>query len=30
MTRDGFKRLVMAYTIQKSLRFKELYIKRFN
>lgn len=30
MTRDGFTMLVMGYTGQKAMRFKELYIKRFN
>ena len=30
MTRDGFTMLVMGYTGQKAIRFKELYIKRFN
>ena len=30
MTRDGFVLLVMGFTGQKALRFKELYIKRFN
>lgn len=30
MTRDGFTMLVMGYTGQKAMHFKELYIKRFN
>lgn len=30
MTRDGFTMLVMGYTGRKAMRFKELYIKRFN
>lgn len=30
MTRDGFTMLVMGYTGQKAMKFKELYIKRFN
>lgn len=30
LTRDGFTILVMGYTGKKALRFKELYIKRFN
>ena len=30
MTRDGFTMLVMGYTGQKAMRFKEIYIKRFN
>ena len=30
MTRDGFTILVMGYTGQKAMRFKELYIRRFN
>lgn len=30
MTRDGFAMLVMGYTGQKAMRFKELYIRRFN
>lgn len=30
MTRDGFTMLVMGYTGEKALKFKELYIKRFN
>ena len=30
MTRDGFVLLVMGFTGQKALKFKELYIKRFN
>lgn len=30
MTRDGFTMLVMGYTGAKAMRFKELYIKRFN
>lgn len=30
MTRDGFTLLVMGYTGQKAMRFKELYIRRFN
>ena len=30
MTRDGFTLLVMGYTGTKAMRFKELYIKRFN
>lgn len=30
MTRDGFTMLVMGYTGKKAMRFKELYIKRFN
>ena len=29
MTRDGFTMLVMGYTGQKAMKFKELYIKRF-
>lgn len=30
LTRDGFTMLVMGYTGTKSMKFKELYIKRFN
>ena len=30
LTRDGFTILVMGYTGKKALRFKELYIRRFN
>ena len=30
MTRDGFTIFVMGYTGEKAMRFKELYIKRFN
>ena len=30
MTRDGFTILVMGYTGEKSMRFKEAYIKQFN
>ena len=30
MTRDGFTMLAMSYTGTKAMRFKELYIKRFN
>jgi len=30
MTRDGFTMLVMGYTGQRAMRFKELYIRRFN
>lgn len=30
MTRDGFTMLVIGYTGQKAMKFKELYIKRFN
>lgn len=30
MTRDGFTMLVMGYSGQKAMKFKELYIKRFN
>ncbi len=30
MTRDGFTMLVMSYTGEKAMRFKELYIRRFN
>ena len=30
MTRDGFTMLVMGYTGAKAMRFKEIYIKRFN
>jgi Rha family phage regulatory protein len=30
LTRDGFTILVMGYTGQKAMKFKELYIKRFN
>ena len=30
MTRDGFTLLVMGYSGQKAMRFKELYIRRFN
>ena len=30
MTRDGFALLVMGYTGAKAMRFKELYIRRFN
>ncbi|WP_320915000.1 Rha family transcriptional regulator [Enterocloster bolteae] len=30
MTRDGFTMLAMGYTGTKAMRFKELYIKRFN
>jgi len=30
MTRAGFTMLVMGYTGQKAMRFKELYIRRFN
>ena len=28
MTRDGFTMLVMGYTGQKAMKFKEIYIKR--
>ncbi|MBU0278731.1 MULTISPECIES: Rha family transcriptional regulator [unclassified Gemella] len=30
LTRDGFTMLVMGYTGIKAMKFKELYIKRFN
>lgn len=30
MTRDGFTVLVMGYTGQKAMKFKEAYIRRFN
>jgi Rha family phage regulatory protein len=30
LTRDGFVMLVMGYTGQKAMKFKELYIRRFN
>lgn len=30
MTRDGFTLLVMGYTGAKAMKFKELYIRRFN
>lgn len=30
LTRDGFTMLVMGYTGQKALKFKERYIRRFN
>ena len=30
MTRDGFTLLAMGYTGQKAMKFKELYIRRFN
>lgn len=30
MTRDGFTMLVMGYTGKKAMKFKELYIRRFN
>ena len=30
LTRDGFSMLVMGYNGQKAMKFKELYIKRFN
>lgn len=30
MTRDGFTILVMGYTGEKAMRFKETYIKQFN
>ena len=30
MTRDGFTLLAMGYTGEKAMRFKELYIRRFN
>jgi len=30
MTRDGFTILVIGYTGQKAMKFKEIYIKRFN
>ncbi len=30
MTRDGFTLLVMGYTGEKAMRFKEAYIKQFN
>lgn len=30
MARDGFTILVMGYTGKKAMRFKELYIRRFN
>jgi len=30
MTRDGFTMLVMGFTGQKAMKFKELYIRRFN
>lgn len=29
LTRDGFTMLVMGYTGQKAMQFKELYIKRW-
>ena len=30
LTRDGFTMLVMSYTGAKAMKFKEMYIKRFN
>lgn len=30
LTRDGFTMLVMGYTGKKAMKFKEMYIKRFN
>jgi len=30
LTRDGFTLLVMGYTGQKAMKFKEMYIRRFN
>jgi len=30
LTRDGFTMLVMGYTGQQAMRFKEFYIRRFN
>ena len=30
MTRDGFTMLAMGYSGQKAMKFKELYIRRFN
>lgn len=30
MTRDGFTMLVMGYTGEKAMKFKEAYIKQFN
>ena len=30
LTRDGFTILAMGYTGQKAMKFKELYIKKFN
>lgn len=30
LTRDGFTMLVMGYTGQKAMKFKEAYIRRFN
>lgn len=30
MTRDGFTMLVMGFTGQKAMKFKEIYIQRFN
>ncbi|MCW6664283.1 Rha family transcriptional regulator [Aerococcaceae bacterium NML191219] len=30
LTRDGFTMLVMGYTGTKAIKFKEIYIKRFN
>jgi len=30
MTRDGFTMLVMGYSGQKAMKFKELYVRRFN
>ncbi|MDB8736269.1 Rha family transcriptional regulator [Ruminococcus bicirculans (ex Wegman et al. 2014)] len=30
LTRDGFTMLVMGYTCAKAMKFKEMYIKRFN
>lgn len=30
LTRDGFTMLAMGYTGQKAMKFKELYIRRFN
>jgi Rha family phage regulatory protein len=30
MTRDGFTMLVMGYTGKRAMKFKELYIRRFN
>ena len=30
MTRDGFTMLVMGYSGQKAMKFKEIYIRRFN
>lgn len=30
MTKDGFTLLVMGYTGEKAMKFKEGYIKQFN